>query len=330
MKKTVYIFNEGELCRKDNTIYFDTPNGKKYLPVEDIGEICIMGEASITKKFLEFCTSNEIIIHFFNYYDYYIGSYYPREHYNSGFMVLNQVKFYFDMEKRKQLAYKFVMGSAKNILLVLNYYNKREKDLVEEIIQIQAFMETLNASMDIEQMMAIEGNIREKYYKCFDKILEDNKFKFDTRTRRPPQNKMNSLISFGNSLMYTTVLSEVYQTHLDPKIGYLHSTNNRKFSLNLDIAEIFKPILVDRVIFTLIGKRMINEKHFEKKTNGILLNEEGRKIFISLYEEKLQSTFHHNDLGRNVSYRRLIRMELYKLEKHLMEEKEYIPFVSRW
>lgn len=330
MKKTVYIFNDGELCRKDNTIYFDTPNGKKYLPVEDIGEICIMGEGGVTKKFLEFCTSNEITLHFFNYHDYYVGSYYPREHYNSGFMILNQAKFYLDPEKRKGLAYQFVIGSARNILLVLNYYNKRGKPLSEETGQIEALMESLNPGMEIEQMMAVEGNIREKYYKCFDKILEDSRFQFDARTRRPPQNKMNSLISFGNSLMYTTVLSEVYQTHLDPKIGYLHSTNNRRFTLNLDIAEIFKPILVDRVIFTLIGKRMISEKHFEKKTNGILLNEEGRKIFISLYEEKLQSTFQHKELGRKVSYRRLIRLELYKLEKHLMEEKEYIPFVSRW
>jgi len=113
-------------------------------------------------------------------------------------------------------------------------------------------------------------------------------------------------------------------------IGYLHSTNNRGFTLNLDVSEIFKPLLVDRVIFTLISKRMIQPKHFEKKLGSILLNEEGKRLFISQYEEKLQTTFKHRELGRNVSYRRLIRMELYKLEKHLIGEQIYTPFVSRW
>lgn len=330
MKKTVYMFHEGELCRKDNTIYFETAAGKKYLLVEDIGEICIMGEISITKKFMEFCTQHEIIIHLFNYHEYYIGSYYPREHYNSGYMILNQVKHYVEEEKRRKLASLFIIGSAKNILSVLNYYNKRGKNLTIAIDQIQTLIEKVNPDIEIDQMMAFEGNIREIYYKCFDIILENPVFAFEGRTKRPPQNKMNSLISFGNSLMYTTVLSQVYHTHLDPKIGYLHTTNNRRFTLNLDVSEIFKPILIDRVIFTLIAKKMINAKHFEKKMNGILLNEEGRKIFITLYEEKLQSTFQHRELGRNVSYRRLIRMELYKLEKHLMGEKEYQPFISRW
>lgn len=330
VKKTVYMFNEGELHRKDNTIYFQTEQGKKFLPVEDIGEICVMGEISVSKKFLEFCTANEITIHFFNYYEYYVGSYYPREHYNSGYMIVNQVQHYAEDEKRKRLAYLFIEGSAKNILSVLNYYANRGKNVAEAVDHIQDLLTKIDDTMEIPQMMAIEGNIRETYYGCFDIILDNSTFAFEGRTKRPPQNKMNSLISFGNSLMYTTVLSEVYQTHLDPKIGYLHTTNNRKFTLNLDMAEIFKPLLIDRIIFTLIGKKMITEKHFDKKTNGILLNEEGRKIFISSYEEKLQSTFQHRELGRNVSYRRLIRMELYKLEKHLLGEKEYQPFVSRW
>lgn len=330
MKKTIYIFNEGELHRKDNTIYFESEGGKKFLPVEDIGEICIMGEVGTSKKFLEFCTSNQIVLHYFNYHEYYVGSYYPREHYNSGYMILKQAEHYLNENMRKDLARTFIEGSGKNILEVLKYYLNRGKAVQGQIDKILELESKLNADMSIEQMMAIEGNVREVYYNAFDAILENKNFAFESRTRRPPQNKLNSMISFGNSLMYTTVLSEIYNTHLDPRIGYLHSTNNRGFTLNLDVSEIFKPILVDRVIFTLVSKRMIQAKHFDKKIDSILLNEEGRKLFISQYEEKLKSTFMHRELGRNVSYRRLIRMELYKLEKHLMGEKKYIPFLSRW
>lgn len=330
MKKTIYIFNDGEIHRKDNTIYFEGADGKKFLPVEDIGEICVMGEVGTSKKFLEFCTSNQIVVHYFNYHEYYVGSYYPREHYNSGYMILNQAGNYLDINKRRFLAFKFIEGSALNIINVLKYYANREKSVGNNMDNIVQLLKKLDANMDIEQMMAIEGNIRESYYAAFDNILENSTFSFDVRSKRPPLNKMNSLISFGNSLLYTTVLSEIYNTHLDPRIGYLHSTNNRRFTLNLDIAEVFKPIIVDRIIFTLIGKKMIQAKHFNKNLNSVLLNEEGMKIFISLYEEKLQSVFMHNELGRNVSYRRLIRMELYKLEKHLISEKNYEPFVSKW
>lgn len=330
MKKTIYIFNDGEIRRKDNTIYFEGKDGKKFLPVEDIGEICVLGEVGTSKKFLEFCTSNQIVIHYFNYHEYYVGSYYPREHYNSGFMILNQAEHYLDIKKRKLLAYKFIEGSINNIVNVLKYYDSRGKNVSKNIEDVVQLSYKLDVEMKIEQMMAIEGNVREVYYEAFDGILENNTFSFDVRSKRPPLNKMNSLISFGNSLLYTTVLSEIYNTHLDPRIGYLHSTNNRRFTLNLDVAEIFKPIIVDRIIFTLIGKKMIQAKHFNKRLNSVLLNEEGMKIFISLFEEKLQSVFMHKELGRNVSYRRLIRMELYKLEKHLMSEKNYEPFISKW
>lgn len=330
MKKSVYIFNDGDLQRKDNTIYFLGKDGKKFLPAQDISEIFVMGEISITKKFLEFCTSNQILLHFFNYYDYYVGTYYPREQYNSGYMILKQSEYYLQEEKRKILAYLFVDGAAKNILTVLKYYKNRGKTVSEQIEKIENLLSQLKKDQDIEQMMAIEGNIRETYYSAFDAILQKEEFTFDKRTKRPPKNKLNSLISFGNSVLYTIVLGEIYYTHLDPRIGYLHSTNQRRFTLNLDVAEIFKPIIVDRTIFTLIGKNMLQEKHFEKKLGGIILNEEGRKIFISQLEEKLKTTVNQKELDRNVSYKRLIRMELYKLEKHFMGEKDYVPYSHKW
>ncbi|MDW8087427.1 MAG: CRISPR-associated endonuclease Cas1, partial [Candidatus Calescibacterium sp.] len=85
MKKTIYIFSDGEIKRQGNTIFFDSKNGKKYVPVENTGELMIFGEVSLNKRLLEFLCEKEIIVHFFNYYGYYIGSFYPREHYNSGY-----------------------------------------------------------------------------------------------------------------------------------------------------------------------------------------------------------------------------------------------------
>ncbi len=331
MNEIIYIFSSGILKRKQNTIYFEGGNGeKRFVPVEITKEIHIFGEVTLNKDVLEFFTQKEIILHFYNYYEYYIGSFYPREHYNSGYMILNQARHYLDENLRLQLAKKFVKGASQNIKKVLNYYNKRKVDLSTYIEKIDLLQSSIDFQEGVDALMAIEGNIHEVYYSAFDDIISSEDFSFGERSRRPPKNRINALISFGNSLMYTTVLSEIYKTHLDPRIGFLHATNFRRFSLNLDVAEIFKPIIVDRVIFTLLNKSLIKSEHFDNKLQGIYLRENGAKVFVQAFDERLKSTISHKTLGRNVSYRTLIRIELYKIEKHLMEEKEYEPFVSEW
>ena len=330
MKKVLYIFNDGEIRRKDNTLLFETEDGKKYIPIEDINDIFVFGEVSLNKSLLEYISQKEILMHFFNYYGYYTGTYYPREHLNSGYMILKQAEHYLDENKRLSIASKFVEGSSSNILNVIRYYKNRGRNLEVIEKEIVSLHERINSCDNVNELMGIEGNIRDTYYKGFDEIIQNSGFVFESRTRRPPQNELNALISFGNSLLYVLVLGEIYKTHLDPRIGFLHTTNYRRFTLNLDVAEIFKPIIIDRIIFTLIGKRMITKNDFVEDLGGILLKEKGRKTFVQEFDKRLATTIQHRDLGRSVSYRRLIRMELYKLEKHLIGEDEYTPYISRW
>ncbi|KUK82430.1 MAG: CRISPR-associated endonuclease Cas1 [Pelotomaculum thermopropionicum] len=330
MKKTQYIFSSGKLLRKDNTLCFEMEGNRRFIPVEDTGEIMIFGEVDINKKLLEFLSTKEIILHFFNYYGYYMGSFYPREHLNSGYMTLKQAEYYLDEEKRLTVAKEFVRGAAKNIRQVLKYYHGREKDVFDAISAIENLLAPIEDCKDTSTLMAIEGNIRDHYYHAFDQIVDNPDFIFHERSRRPPKNYLNTLISFGNSLMYTVCLSEIYNTHLDPRIGYLHATNFRRFTLNLDVAEIFKPIIIDRLIFTLVGKKMIVKEDFGRETEGIMLKEKAKKCFVENLDDKLKTTINHREIGRPVSYRRLIRLELYKLEKYLMGEKDYQAFVARW
>lgn len=330
MKKTIYIFSDGDLQRKDNTICFSTENGKKYLPVEDINELFLFGEVNLNKRFLEFISQKEILMHYFNYYGYYMGTFYPREHYNSGYMILCQAQHYSDDFKRMAVGRQFVIGAVENIKKVLRYYQNRGKNIGEILTAIGNLEKSLPNCSNIAELMALEGNIRNHYYKAFDIILGNPHFLFEERTRRPPKNHLNSLISFGNSILYTYILSEIYRTHLDPRIGFLHATNFRRFSLNLDIAEIFKPILIDRLIFTLISKKMISKSDFQKEMGGVVIKENARKKIIAELDKRLKVTIKHRSTSRNVSYRRLIRLELYKLQKHLMGEEVYEPFVAQW
>jgi len=334
MQGTIYIFSNGVLKRKDNTIYFeDSNNSKRFIPVERTKEIFIFGEVTINTKLLNFLTQKKVMLHFFNYYGYYSGTYYPREHYNSGYMIVNQAQHYTDMNKRLILAKKFVIGAIKNSLKILKYYQRRGKQVDEHISEIEIRLDFINGEKQFEsinELMAVEGECKCYYYQAFNRILNNPAFYFKQRTRRPPQDYLNTLISFSNSLIYIYVLSEVYRTHLDPRIGFLHSSNFRSFSINLDVAEIFKPIIGDRLIISLINKKIIAEKDFEKDFYGLILKEAAKKKFLKHMEERLNQTIKHSTLKKKVSYRRLMRLELYKIEKHLMGEKEYSPFVMDW
>jgi len=329
--KSFYIFSNGALRRKDNTIYLETESGKRFIPVEDTQELHIFGEVDVTKKFLEFASQKEIIVHFYNYYGYYSGSFYPREHHNSGYMILRQSEHYLDEEKRLVLARAFVRGALKNIRVVARYYASRGEESLQPLVEmLQERLIAINSVDDVSELMAIEGMCREAYYACWDQILKAPDFRFERRSRRPPENRLNALISFGNSILYTAVLSEIYKTHLDPRIGYLHATNFRRFTLNLDVAEIFKPIMVDRTIFTLIGRKQLSKEDFEFEAGGVFLTEQGRQKMVEELEKRLRTTINHRGLGRSVSYRSLIRMELYKIQRHLMGEEQFEPYESRW
>lgn len=331
MAKSFYIFSNGSLKRKDNTIFLESESGKRFIPVEDTLELHVFGEVDVTKKFLEFASQKEIIIHFYNYYGYYTGSFYPREHHNSGYMILRQSEHYLDPEKRLKLAKAFVRGALRNMRVVARYYeNRGEEELAPLVETLEEHLNKVDEAGNVLELMAIEGRCREAYYAGWNVILKHPDFTFERRSRRPPENRLNALISFGNSLLYTAVLSEIYKTHLDPRIGYLHASNFRRFTLNLDVAEIFKPIMVDRAIFTLIGRRQLSKQDFESEAGGVFLTEKGRQCMIEELEKRLKTTINHRGLGRSVSYRSLIRMELFKLQKHLMGEEEYEPYESRW
>ena len=158
------------------------------MPVEDVKEIIVFGEVSLNKRFLEFVTKKEIIIHFLNSYGYYMGSFYPREHLNSGYMILKQAEYYMDENKRLRIAKLFVHGAAANIINVLRYYDNRGKELGVEIQQINALKDKINECQKNDELMAIEGNIREAYYISFNTIIDKPDFVFHGRNRRPPVN----------------------------------------------------------------------------------------------------------------------------------------------
>ncbi|SCL81407.1 type I-B CRISPR-associated endonuclease Cas1b [Sporanaerobacter sp. PP17-6a] len=328
--ETFYIINNGDLRRKDNNIIITGTNGEsKNLKVEVADEIYIFGEVNLNTKVLNFLSQNRIILHVFNYYGFYSGSYYPRETNVSGYLLVNQVRHYDNYEKRIVIARKILNASAHNIYRNLRYYNGRGVELEQFMSQIELLANTIDDGNSIEEIMGIEGNIRKIYYSSWNNIIKQN-VEFDKRVKRPPDNMVNSLISFINSLVYTTTLSEIYKTQLNPTISYLHQPGTRRFSLSLDLSEIFKPLIADRMIFSMLNKNQITENDFDKDSNFLYLRENAKRKILAEYDNRLKNTIFHKELGRDVSYKYLIRLECYKLIKHLIGEKEYEAFKMWW
>lgn len=292
-------------------------------------DIYLFGEVTLNTKCLNFLGQNKKAVHFFNYYGFYTGSFYPKESNVSGKLLVKQVEYFQDREKRIELAREIIKSASDNIFRNLRYYNGRGKDLKNEMEIIKSYQLELDKAQDVNEIMGIEGNIRKVYYSTWSKII-NQEIDFEKRVKRPPDNMINTLISFINSLIYTTCLSEIYKTQLNPTISYLHSPGDRRFSLCLDITEIFKPLIVDRMIFSLLNKNMISEDDFAKDSNFYYLKDKGRKKILEEYEKKLNQTITHKELKRDVSYQTLIKLECYKLIKHLLGDKKFDGFKMWW
>ena len=330
MKQSYYIYNSGDLQRKDNTLRFTSYEGEKRdIPVERISDIYVLSEMTFNTAFINYISKYGIPVHFFNYYQFYTGSYYPRESLLAGQLLVKQVEHYTDPLRRLLLAQRFVEAAADNIYRNLRYYNGRGKDVSVQMMEISTRRKDISKAETIEELMGIEGNIRKNYYRAW-KIIINQEIDFEKRVMHPPDNMINSLISFVNSLIYSKTLSEIYQTQLNPTISYLHEPGVRRFSLCLDISEIFKPLIGDRLIFSLLNRNQITEDSFTKELNFLHLKKEASQTVVREFEAKLKTTIMHKDLNRQVSYQYLIRLEAYKLIKHLIGEKEYEGFRIWW
>ncbi len=334
MKKNYYLFNPGRMSRKDNTLKF-TPVDEsgselapRYIPVEQVDSIYAFGSLDANSALFNFLGRMNIAVHFFDYYENYTGSFMPRAELLAGRMLIAQTQHYLDMQKRMAIARQFIDGASFNMLKNLKYYTTRGKDLTPHIEAIETLRSGIANALTVEELMGVEGNIRQDYYQTFDTILND--YEMGPRTKRPPTNMVNALISFGNMMCYSECLRAIHQTQLNPTISYLHQPGERRYSLALDIAEIFKPILVDRVIFKVLNKREIQENDFEEKLNYVVLKERGKKRFIEEYEQRMQETIKHRTLNRNVSYKHLVKLECYKLQKHLLDIEMYKPLKMYW
>lgn len=327
MDHNYHLINEGILTKQDFNILFESENGKKYIPVETTDSLYIYSNVIMSGNFFDFMNQVGLNVSFINKYGEKIGSFVPNNSRRNIKTELKQLRMYDSEKERLDMARRLEIASVSNIRANLRYYQRRKNatELEAAVKDMTDIITKLNEARDINHMMMLEAQARQKYYGCFNSILEGKQFYFDKRTRRPPQDPLNAMISFGNTLLYQRIANEINRTSLGIRIGIVHAAGNRPESLNLDLADLFKPILVDRTIFTLVNRKMINVNDFvEVENNGIYLNNRAKKIFISEYENKLYQKVTFDGAERTYDY--LIKNEIQKLKKYIENGEKYKPY----
>jgi CRISPR-associated protein Cas1 len=314
--------SKGKLHVSFESIRYETEYGEKIdFPIKTVEDVYLNAYSEFTTESLILLAKNKVIVHFFNNYEYYIGTFIPKDHVFSGKIIIKEIEHYQDLGMRLFLAKEIMKGAFKNIKRNISYYNGRLDDDMD--MNASAFLAQLEDVKTINNLMMLEAQYRRKYYSYYDAILGIKNFK---RTCPKSDDIINCLISFLNSLLYSVIFSEIMKTHISGQIGFIHETGANKSPLIYDISEIFKPLMVDRVLFRLINRYQIKE---EDLIDGKLTEKAIKTVFIE-WDKQLNETIHHRSLKRHLSYRMLIREELYKLERHFNGLKPYRSFILWW
>ena len=324
-----HIFADGELSRSEDTLRIDTLDGEtKHLPVDSVGTIYLHGQIDFNTRTLGLLNDHGTTAHVFGWKDYYKGSYLPKREHQSGNTVVEQVRAYDDDERRLRIARAMIEASIYNMRANLKYYHNRDHNFDDAIHELETQCGRVDTVTDVPELMGVEATARKAYYRCFDEILRDP-FELTRREYNPPTNEANALVSFLNAMVYTTCVSAIRNTALDPTVGYVHEPGDRRFTLSLDIADVFKPILADRVLFRVVNRQQVSIDDFEQELDGCLLTEDGRLAVLEAYEETLDRTVEHPRLNRKVSYKTLVQTDVYSLKKHVLTGEPYRP-TERW
>ncbi len=330
-KPNHHILSTGRLCRYEDSLRIEREgDDHEYLPIERVDTLYAHEQIDLNTACLALLDDHGIALHIFDWSGTYVGSYCPTSGHTSGNTIIAQVERFIDPEDRLDIARKIVGASIHNMRTNVRYYNGRRGDLSASCERLAELRETLDEQSfdDVESLMGHEATARRCYYATFDEILAEP-FTFKVRSYNPPKNEVNALISYLNALVYTATTSAIHTTALHPAVSYLHAPGNRRTSLALDVADIFKPLIADRILFRICNRNQLNMNSFTGATSTPRLTDEARKIVLEEYEQTLDRTVDHPQLKRKVSYKTLIQTDVYSLKKHILTGETYHP-TERW
>jgi CRISPR-associated protein Cas1 len=242
-----------------------------------------------------------------------------------------------DPEKVGWLAQTFVVGKVQNQIQVLQRATREHADanplLHEAITQLKGYLQQLRHAPDLDTIRGVEGYASRVYFQSLDALItaQRESFRFHSRTRRPPRDRFNALLSFVYSLLTNDYVSAIEGVGLDPYVGYLHALRPGRPALALDLMEELRPALADRFALSLINLQQLTSDHFEERPGGaVLLNEQGRRELLVAYQKRKQELVQHPALQTRIPWGLVPHIQARLLARYLRGDiHDYPPFLIR-
>ncbi len=298
------------------------------VPLLKVDGVVVLGRATVSPAAVNELLQRQIPLTFLTETGRYLGRLEPEMTKNI-FVRKAQWQAAGDTPQAIHVVQGFVRGKLKNYrtTLVRRQRECADIDLSTFIHRLEQALAPIETTHNIDSLRGLEGAGSAAYFGCFDQMIRNMAFSFTNRVRRPPTDPVNSLLSFGYSLLCHDIQGAVNIVGFDPYLGYLHCQRYGRPSLALDLMEEFRPVIVDAVVLSALNKQFLKAEDFvqEPVSNAVSLTKEGRKTFLHLYAQKKQSEFKHPVLGRKCTYQEAFEIQARFLAKYLMGEIEKYP-----
>lgn len=235
-----------------------------------------------------------------------------------------QYKRAYDENFRLEMARKIVIGKLTNYKNWMMFKNRHGViDAGDEIIAVNESIKLAEIAQNIDELMGIEGNGSRIYFMAFKKGLIQNLHFFE-RNRRPPRDPVNAMLSFGYTILFHKVLSAIEQAGVDPFMANLHSNQNSRPSLALDLMEEFRHFVVDTVVLKLVNRVQVRESDFIYTADkGVMINEPTIALLVREMQARLGSSFFYPKDGKKLELQEQILRQAYAYREAVNDGAEY-------
>jgi len=299
----------------------------------NLEQLIITGNVTLTTQTIGFLLDRGIDTIFMSVYGKYRGRLYSKFSKNIELRI-KQFKLFQEDNFSLNLSKRFVYGKLYNCIKILRrrLLKTKSKVIKEVILKIKNILDKLDSVNSIDELRGFEGVGAQQYFKAFGKLILRPGFEFKKRTKRPPLDRTNSLLSLIYTFLNNTVQSIVERSGMDPFLGIFHQPEYGRPSLGLDLMEEFRPILGDLLVLNLINKRIIEPSDFIFSYDSEMpykMTSLGIKKVILHYERRLNQRIFIPEEGKNLTYYQILQRQFYKLQNMLMNKGDYTPFILR-
>ena len=306
--ETIYVLTPDSYVyhRNENICLSIGGSEKAAVPASQVDSIVFFGKNTFSTSLLGFCGEHGIIITFLDAYGHFEGRLCGKV---SGNVLLRKRQY--DAINDEALRTRFVRNilsgkllNSKNLLMrhARNAKTEADGDFLYQGAELLAeCARQLAECEDIDSMRGVEGAAANAYFARMDTMLDSpNGFRFETRSRRPPENEVNAVLSFLYTQLTHDMTAALESVGLDPAAGYLHTLRPGRVSFALDLMEELRSPLCDRLTLTLFNRGQLAGQHFEEANGGVYLNEKGRRIVLNAWRERKQEEIQHPFLHEKI------------------------------